>query len=201
MIVRKGKAGRAFTLIELMVTVLAFAVLILGISAMLAHGHMGYNRLFKRVNSQVVRNAYEARRAFDVYVRRSSIRRCDPRNADYEFLAEQNQLYVYYYSNPLSMAIVDPDRYARFYLSGTQLWFEQGNVTGGFDAPPPALPTLSSTSTMVLAHDVTPPASGIFSVQGASVRMVLTLDNDDPAVNKIETLKMTVTAKAIRHNQ
>lgn len=194
MIMRKYKVKRAFTLIELMVTMLAAIILIVGISGMIAQGHKGYHRLYKRVTSEVVRNAYEARRAFDVVVRKSSIRRCDFENGN-------NTVYVYYFSNPQDLTIEDPDRYARFYLSGTDLMLEHGDVTGGFEIPPPGLPSLSPTSTKVLARDVTIPEAGIFSMQGAAVRMVLTLDNNSDTVNKIETLKMTVTTTAIRHNQ
>lgn len=203
MIIHKYKARTAFTLVELMVTVLAAIVLIIGVSAILAQGHLGYRRLFNRVNSEVVRNAYEARMTFDRIVRKSSAERCDPRSADYEFLSEENQVYVYYFSNPNDMTIVDPDRYARFYLSGTDLRLEQGRVTGGFDTAPPGRPTLVEPTDMILARDVTAPASGIFSVQSNAVRMVLILDNEtepDPGVSKIETLKMTVTTMAIRHN-
>lgn len=197
MIIRKDKVKRAFTLVELMVTMLAAIILIVGISAMIAHGHKGYHRLYNRVTSQVVRNAYEARRTFDAIVRKSSIERCDFDNGN-------NTVYVYYFSNPQDLVIEDPDRYAKFYLSGTDLMLDQGEVTAGFETPPPGLPSLSRTSTKVLARDVTVPEAGIFSIQGAAVRMVLTLDDEtDPApgISKIETLKMTVITTAIRHNQ
>lgn len=203
MIIHKYKVRTAFTLVELMVTVLAAIVLIIGVSAMLAQGHFGYRRLFNRVNSEVVRNAYEARMTFDRIVRKSSAQRFDPRNADYEFLAEENQVYVYYFSNPQDMTIVVPDRYARFYLSGTELRLEQGRVTGGVGTSPPGLPTLVEPTDMILARDVIAPESGVFAVQGNALRMVLTLDNEtdpEPGVSKIETLKMTVTTMAIRHN-
>ncbi len=87
---------------------------------------------------------------------------------------------------------------------GEELWVEQGDVTAGtFDTPEPGLPTLTNGSARVLAHDVVAPESGIFSRRGTSVRMVLTLDDEtDPApgVSKRETLIMTCTATAIRHN-
>ena len=194
MIMRKYKVKRAFTLIELMVTIVAAIVLIIGISAMIAQGHRGYNRLYKRVTSEVVRNAYEARVVFDAIVRKSSIKRCDFSNGN-------NTVYLYYFSNPQDLTIEDPDRYARFYLSGTDLMLDHGEVTGGFETPQPGLPSLSPTGTKVLARNLTVPEAGIFSMQGAAVRMVLTLDNNSDTINKIETLKMTVTTTAIRHNQ
>ena len=197
MICKYRKVARGLTLIELMVAILASMVLIIAVSAMLYHGHVGYNRLFRRVNSEVVRNAYEARRTFDVLVRRSSIRRCDLLNGN-------NEAYIFYFYNPQNMAIEDPDRYARFYLSGTQLMLEQGDVGAGtFEVPPPALPARLNAVTGVLARSVRAPNDGIFSMQGAAVRMVLILDDesDPPAgVSKLETLKITVTTEAIRYN-
>jgi hypothetical protein len=191
------------TLIELMVTLVAAVVVVLGIVSMIAYSHQGYNRLFKRINRGVVPQAYEARLIFDRVVRKSTIRRHDlrsPRNGGYD------QVYVYYYSNPQDLAIVDPDRYGWFYLSGTQLWLEQGNVTGGFDTAPPGLPALSPTSRIVVADNVAANAGdpGIFSLQGSSVRMALMLDSETNAqagVSKIETLKMTVTTTALPHNR
>lgn len=195
---QKRNSRKGVTLIELMVTIVAAVVLIIAISAVLAYGHMGYNRLYRRANSEVVRNAYEARRIFDRAVRKATIRRAD-------LSADRNQIYVYYFSDPLNTLIVDPDRYARFYISGAgddaQLLLERGQVTAGtFEVPPPALPGRTPTSTAVIAHDVTPPPTGTFSVSGAAVKMVLTLDNDEPDRNKTETLKMNVTTTAIRHN-
>ena len=194
MTIQSNRANRGLTLIELMVTLLAAMVLIVGVSAMLYHGHVGYSRLFRRVNSEVVRNAYEARRTFDRIVRRSSIRRCDLADGN-------NTAYVYYFTNPQDVTIKDPDRYAKFYVSGTQLRLEQGNVQAGTFGLP--LPGRTATGEMPHAQKVTAPGVGIFSRQGNAVRMVLILDNETsppPGVTKIETVKMTVASEAMRHN-
>jgi hypothetical protein len=177
----------------------AAAILILATLLILFHGHMGFRKLYGRINSEVVRNGYEARRLFDAVARKSSIRRLD-------FSDGNNEAYIYYYSNPQDATIIDPDRYARFYLDndGTELWVEQGDVAAGtFNTPEPDLPALTNDSARVLAHNVIAPESGIFSHQGASVRMVLTLDDEtdpQPGMSRIETLIMTVTTTAIRHN-
>jgi hypothetical protein len=199
MAIRTYKTNRAATLVGLMIAMIAGAILMLATLLILFHGHMGFRRLYGRVNSEVVRNGYEARRLFDAVVRKSSIRRVDLLNGN-------NEAYVYYFSNSQDTTIADPDRYARFYLDndGEELWVEQGDVAAGtFDAPEPGLPTLANGSARVLAHSVVAPESGIFSRRGASVRMVLTLDDEtDPApgTSRIETLIMTVTTTAIRHN-
>lgn len=207
MTVRKYKVGEAFTLVELMVTILAVVVLIIGISTMLAHGHLGYRRLYRRVNSEIVRNAHEARRTFERIVRKSSAERHDP--DDPENSLPTNELCVYYYSDPLNPLLTVPNRYARFYLQNnsewadTELMLDEGPVDfAALPAPGSAMPPLPAPErTIVLAHYVTVPASSIFSTQGQSVRMVLTLDNQTLGIfNKIESLRMTVTTTAIRHN-
>jgi hypothetical protein len=204
MAVKRNRAGSGLTLIELMITLVAGLIVILGVSALLFHGHLGYQRLFRRVNSDVVRNAYEARILFDLIVRKSSVRRCDlsiPRNNGFD------QCYVYYYSNAQDMTIIDPDRYARFYLNGDNLLVERGDVQLGTfeDAVPGRTEDPTTPSPLLLARNVVTDdsAPGIFSLQANAVRMVLTLDNETTAaagVNKIETLKMTSTTTAIRHN-
>lgn len=197
MTIRRHKAAKGLTMIELMITVLAAIVLIVAVVAILAEGHVGYRKLFRRVNSEVVRNSYEARVTFDRLVRKSTIRRCDLRTGG-------NEAYVYYFSDPQNMLIEDPDRYARFYLNGNQLWLEQGNVTGGFENPPPALPGLAAVGgPVLLASNVTAPEAGIFSVSGAGVHMAFLLDDETAAaagVSRLETVKITVTTTAIRHN-
>jgi len=199
MIMQRDKSARGLTLIELMVATLAALIVILGASAILFHGHIGYRRLYRRANSEVVRNGYEARRTFDRLVRKASMERIDPRDEDYRFLDDENQLYVYYYLTPQSLVI---DRYARFYLAGTELRLEQGTVTGGFQTPPPGLPNLSTISDTLLASNVKAPEDGVFAAQGKALRMVLLLDDEtDSTLPKIETLKMTITTTAIRHNQ
>lgn len=204
---QKYNIRKAFTLVELIVTAVAAIVVILGVVGIIANGHKGYRRLWNRENRGVVPDAYVARRTFDRIVRKSIIDRYDP-SAD--LIDGSNVLYVYYFSDPdpRNSAIQYPDMYAKFYLNSVekQLWLDRGTVAAEtFMIPIPENPILTSTtSSMVLANDVTAPASGIFSVQGNSMRMVLILDSESNAaagVSKIETLKMTVTTTAIMHNR
>jgi hypothetical protein len=200
--VKNNKFRAGVTLIELVVTIIAAIILIIGVTGILAGGHKNYATMYARTTSQVIRNGYEARRIFDRIVRQSTIRRCD-------LVAGGTGLYVYYYSDPANLAIVNPDRYAAFYLSGTDLIMEQGDLANDFltTIPPPPPPSLSSG--MVIAHNVdsaAASANGIFSVAGSSIRMVLTLDNENLPnntnnTNKLRTLKMTITGTAIRHNK
>jgi len=148
--------------------------------------------MYNRVNSAVVRNAYEARILFDKIVRQATVRHSIPLPS----VGPSNELYVYYYSDPSNMLIQDPDRYAWFYVNSSTLHLKRGGIIPGtwdIDGSAPS-------TDMSIASNV---SSVEFLVRGASVRMVLFLDNEsDPAnTNPIETLKMTVTSTAIRHNQ
>lgn len=192
---------------------LAAVILIVGISAMLFYGQRGYNTMYRRVTSEVVRNAYEARRVFDAIVRKSTVERCDIRSV----VGINDEIYLYYYYDetqpdapapePIEryryMFPAQPDRFARFYLNGTNLMLQKGPIL------PPGTPLflvvpddLDGTE-MLLAKNV---VSCQFRTTGSSsVQMVLTLDDEsDPAENvysETQTLKMVVITTAIRHNK
>ena len=203
----KNRSG--MTLIELMITVLAVVILIVGISGILAAGHENYNVMLKRVNSEVVRNAYEARRTFDRIARKASIKLCefdDSRNGSYD------RMWLYYFSDANNLTIVDPDKYAMFYLGNvdgepdTELILEHGDVQPGtFDSSDG--PTLLNPTSYVLAHNVVvdPAEPGAFLRDGVSIQMILTLDNEEKDnsgnnIQDIETMKMTVSSTVIMHN-
>jgi hypothetical protein len=187
------------TLIELLIAALAATILIVGITGILAAGHQNFKSMLKRTSRGVVPDAYVAQRAFDRFVRKSSIKRYDPFTAD---VTPSNYLYVYYYSDPDDRIREEPDSYARFYPNGATLMLELGTVQGNFGRNPAiGLPDLSApTRTLLLAENVT---SVTFKVFMYSVEMTLVLDNENPPgspANKLETLKMTVTSTAILHN-
>jgi hypothetical protein len=184
---------KGITLIELMITLLAAIILLIGITGILAAGHKNFWTMYKRINSDVVRNAYEARSIFDGIVRQASIKRVS-------LLSGGNELYVYYYAVPQDANIVDPDRYARFYLAANgseqELMLAQGTYDWSTDT------CSNASSTRIIAHNVVPPAAGMFSIDGGDdIQMILTLDNETGSTNnKLETSKITLTTTAIRHN-
>ena len=181
----RPRLRKGFSLLELVVAASAAIVLVLGVGIMLAHSQHGFNRMYKRVHSDVVEDAYRARRTFDRVVRKSTMKRCD--------LMGSLDLYVYYYSDPEDRTIPEPDRYARFNTSinSSELFVDYGNVPAGtLETLSPG--SLSPSRRVLLARDVQVSESA-FSVQGATVQMVLLLDNDS------ET--MLVTSSAIRNNK
>jgi hypothetical protein len=165
---------QAFTLVELMTATVMAAIVIFGIGIVLVDNQKGWRRMYDRAYSNVVTDAYGARRAFDRVVRRSTIRQ--PAEGSYG-----TSVTVYYYENPQSSPALD--KYAKFYKSGALLLVDYGDLQPG-TWNPQGVP-----NTMTLARNV---ESVDFAVEGSAVRMTLTLDN--------EKEHMTLTSSAVRHN-
>ncbi len=196
---------KGFSLLELMVGVAAAMVLILGIGGMMAHSQQGFTRMYRRAHSNVVEDAYSARRVFDRVVRKSTMRRCD--------LISDSEIYVYYYSDTpdtpdpeLCLPDSDPDSCARFYVASGTLYVaysKESIAPGEFNETlvPASLPFAGPVR---LARNVqTSAGSPIFSVRGRTVRMAMLLDNESECTES-ETWKrvsMMVTSSAVRHNR
>lgn len=220
MAVRKYNHRRAFTLVEVLVTAMAAIILIVGISAMLFFAQRLYNTMYRRINSEVVRSAYEARRVFDAIVRKSTVERCDVLSPDDVY----GEIFLYYYYDETQpeapapepvdrykyMFPVQPDKFARFYVTDTdaskqlELYIERGQIPLGTDLFSLDPTSLRNTgNSMLLARHVV--SCQFRNTGSSSVQMVLTLDDEtDPAetvYSDTQTLKMVVTTTAIRHNK
>jgi len=169
-----------FTLIELMVTILIASVSMLAIGMVIADSHRGYRRMFTRIHGGVVDDAYVARLLFDKICRSSS--------GSYEKYDEAvpSEVQVYLYSNNISPG-ADPDQYARFYLSGTDLMLERGSAT--YDEANKEMTSGAASGLAVVVGNV---MELKFDIEGSSVQMVLTLDDGEHG--------LTVTCTSIRHN-
>ena len=192
----KNKHFRSgITLIEVIIAVLAAFILMIAITGILAAGHKNFKTMLKRTSQGVVPDAYAAKRVFDKIIRKSSIKRLDPSTV---YSSPSNYLYVYYYSDPTFIFEGSiPDKYAHFYLNGTQFIVDTGAVTGNFGASPPGLPSLNQESRLILANNIN---SVTFTEAIHSIQMVLMLDSETGSSDPLGTLKMTVTSTAIQHN-
>lgn len=168
---RMTKYRRAFTLMELIVTITLSTIIILGMGVILVDNQKGWSTMYDRTFSDVVTDAYIARDVFVKVARKSSMKASA---TDGEFIQ------LYYYQNP---AATIPDRYSKFYVSSGSLLVDYG------DLEPGTWNTLSVLSTMTLARNVD---SVKFGVIGTSVQMVLSLNNNKEA--------MTTVCSAVRHN-
>ena len=166
------KNKRGFTLTELTVVMAMAPIVILSIGIALVDSQRGWSQMYNRVYSSVVTDGYVAKKTFDAVVRKSSITR--------EYLGN-DEVEVYYYNDPVGSTWLD--RYARFYKDDTELLVEYG----GLDAN--GNPT-STLQTVALARNIEFVG---FSVTGACVQMVLSLDNGSES--------LMVMTSAMRHNE
>jgi prepilin-type N-terminal cleavage/methylation domain-containing protein len=167
------------TLVELMITVLIASIAIVGISGVIAGSHRDYRLMFERIHGDIVNDAYSARLRFDKICRKA---RAGTALIDTSIPS----LEVLYYSSPNvnGSAYLDPDRYARFYLSGTNLMLETAPIGGTDDAP-------ELVARNVVELEFSAPDGG------RSVQMVMTLDED---TDDDSDYSLTITCGAIMHN-
>jgi prepilin-type N-terminal cleavage/methylation domain-containing protein len=171
---------QGFTMVELLVTMGLAAIVILAMGITLADNQKGWRRMYDRVYSDVVTDAYVTRMTFDRIVRQSTIRR-QLIDGDPYAVTGNLSLTVYYYDNPLTSP--ELDKYATFRIAGTDLLTDYGDLNPGTWDPQ------GTPRTVTLARDV---ESVRFSVDGVAVQITLTLDNDKE--------RMTVTTSAYRYN-
>ena len=171
---KEKKILYGFTLLELVIASVAAVILVLSLGIILVDNQKGYSRMFTKAFGEVASDSDAARRAFDMIVRKSTAIRQLP-----EPWVDGEMLEVYYYNNAASTS---PDRYARFYRSGTQLLVDYGTYSW-------SARTSTKTSESVLARNV---SALKFSRIGASVHMLLYLDDQKE--------KQAVMTSAVRHN-
>jgi hypothetical protein len=167
-------------MVELLVTLGLAAIVILAMGITLADNQKGWRRMYDRVYSDVVTDAYVTRMTFDRIARQSTIRR-QLIDGDPYAVTGNVSLTVYYYDNPLTS--LELDKYATFRMAGTDLLVDYGDLNPGTWDPQ------GSPTTVTLARDV---ESVRFSTAGVAVWMALTLDNDKE--------RMTITTSAYRYN-
>ncbi len=179
-----NKSG--FTLIELMVTILIASFVFLGVAMVLADSVRGFKQMQTRVHGAIVNDAYFARLRFDSVCRKAS--------KVYGHIvydaATPQEVTVFWYSDNINPEALGLNKYAKFYLSGTNFMLDQGPATyNSTDESVTASATVDST--MTVAANVTELK---FSVDGTSVQMTLTLFDNNLQQG------LTVVCSSIRHN-
>ena len=157
------------TLIELMIAVAIGLIMILGMGILFVDSHNGWLHAFEYTYGDIPSDAYITDRTFDRYVRRSSQSHAsvDPDGQWAE---------VYYYQTDTSNEL---DGYAKFYLDGTELKVERGDLN-------PRAPI----GTDILAENVT---SVTFALVGAQMQMRMESSN-----GRVQTM---MTSSAVMHNK
>ncbi len=172
-----SKKKRAFTITELMVTILISMIVVLSVGFVLVDNQRGWHHMYRRVHSEVVTDAYVARRTFESVARKSSIRRYDLAN-------DGQELTLYYYHNLDSDTL---DRDATFYREGDNLYVKYRIWTSSSGTLVP----YQISNPEILARDVYS-VNFDADIEDTDVRMVLKLDNGRE--------QMTITSSAVRHN-
>jgi len=161
---RKTKYQAAFTVIEVLVTVLVALIVILGIGVYVVEAQRGFGRMYDTVHGDVAQGSYVAQRAFDGVVRKGA--------RHYAVRDSGHSMVVDYWEDCTQQT---PDCRARFYMNGSQLMLESGQI--------------SNPKTEVLAENV---SDCMFYMTGASVQMILDFDDGRRTAR--------VVSSAVQHN-
>ena len=165
---KRFKIASGFTITELVIAIVISAIVILGISLVVADSHKGWVRMYDRIYSGVVSDAYVARGKFDFVIRKSS-------RENFSVDSAGNWIEVYWYAGSGSTVL---DRYARFYVSGSNLNLEYG--------------TLNPRATLNVETVCGNVSACVFKSAGRSAQMILTLDDGEQTVK--------ITSSAVMHN-
>lgn len=156
----------AFTLIELVITVLLASLIMLGLGIMMYDNQLGWNKMYNRLYSDIATDGLITQKAFDAVVRKSS------RN-NFNIDPAGQWVELAYYSDT---AVSTIDRYARFYKSGSDLYIEEGTTD-----PRAAIDTWKICSSVSTCR---------FLNSGDSVQMFMTLDDGSEQVEVLSTAVM-----------
>jgi prepilin-type N-terminal cleavage/methylation domain-containing protein len=149
-----NRKNSAFTLIELMVTLLISAIIVSAVGVMVADSSGWFSDSYGKIHSQPAIENLLARKTFEGIVRQSS-------NMGLQVSPDGNSVEINYYSYSSS---ADPlDSYAEFYVTGTDLILEKGSLS-----------PRTTTSSKTLCGNV---SQCTFKTAGSAVQMILILDD------------------------
>ena len=172
MVKRKQKG---FTMIEVIASMAVMSVVILAISSVITDSNALWGRLHNSVYGVIPQDIIRTQRAFNKTCRKATLR--------VMFLSEDKEtMCLYYFSDHINPPYW-PDRYAMFYLDGTDLKVEHGTLQ---------FATINQNQklyTETLCRDV---QSLQFASQGLSVQICMTVNNG--------SREKTFTWASVRHN-
>ncbi len=172
MVKRKQKG---FTMIEVIASMAVMSVVILAISSVITDSNALWGRLHNSVYGVMPQDIIRTQRAFNKTCRKATLR--------VMFLSEDKEtMCLYYFSDHINPPYW-PDRYAMFYLDGTDLKVEHGTLQ---------FATINQNQelyTETLCRDV---QSLQFASQGLSVQICMTVNNG--------SREKTFTWASVRHN-
>ena len=166
---KRSRARKGFTLVELMIATVILVVVGFAIGVVVVDGQTTWNTMYNRINSDIVTDGYVARKKFDSVIRNAS-------RSKFLLAGDGSWIEVYYYADTSSTVV---DRYARFYVSRSDLNLEYGQLE----------PRVTIDVEIVCGNVL----ECTFRQAGASAQMILILDNG--------TQNQTIVASAVIHNK
>jgi competence protein ComGC len=149
----KLTSQRGFALLELAITIVISAIVILGVAVVLVSNQSAWNHMYNKAHSDVVTDGFVAKNTFDTLIRKAS-------KENFLINDAGNLLEIYYYSDEDSASV---DRYARFYELNGCLILEHGKYE-----------PRETLTVQTICENV---SNCFFTRAGRSAQMILTLDN------------------------
>jgi hypothetical protein len=173
MVMRNPRGQYGLTLIEVMLATVLSLMVMLALGILFVDAHKGWLEAFEYVYGDVPSDAHVTDITFDRTVRKSSQIHAsiDPSG---------QWVLVKYYKSEASPRL---DEYAKFYLDGTQLKVDRGDLASDLEPG-------DFIGTDILAEDVT---SIDFALLGAQVQMRMEMDNG--------RVQSVMTSSAMMHNK
>jgi prepilin-type N-terminal cleavage/methylation domain-containing protein len=146
------KKNLGFTLVELMVTLLISVIIVSAVGIMVADSSSWFSDSYRKINSDPVVQSIIARKTFERIMRKASAN-------GFWVSPQATTVEINYYSSPSGPV----DRYAQFFVSGSDLILEKGTLV-------PRTPISTETICQNLS-------TCTFKTAGSAVQMILVLDD------------------------
>lgn len=144
--------SKGFTLVELMLTIAMSTIIFLAAGVLLADGSGWFSKNYSKINSQPAIESMTSRRIFESTMRKAT-------GQGYIVSSDGSFVEANYYSSGSNTI----DRYAKFYLNGSDLILETGTID-----------PRTTLETRIICQNVT---SCIFKNSGQAVQMILQVDD------------------------
>jgi prepilin-type N-terminal cleavage/methylation domain-containing protein len=147
-----NRKNSAFTLIELMVTLLISTIIVSAVGIMVADSSGWFSDSYAKIHSQPAVESLLARKTFERIIRQSS-------DMGLQVSPDGSSAEINYFSSPAAPL----DSYVQFYIIGSDLILEKGSIS-----------PRTTTSTKTICQNV---SQCTFKIAGSAVQMILILDD------------------------
>jgi hypothetical protein len=161
MMKNKSKFKSGLTILELIIAAVIGVIVLTGVAVLLVDSQRGWNLMFNKLQSEIVKDSFIAKIKFDSVIRRAS--------GNYLYVDPVGSwLEAYYYHDDSSVVL---DRYAKFYVDNNNLNLEIGSLN------PKQILSVETVCGNV--------SDCIFRRIGRSAQMILNLDEDSQTVTTV----------------